>query len=279
MTNLDYYSHYTTIDKLNLILKSKTIRFTRLDLVDDISETKNLELENISKLVYVSCWSMEKDKEKVEDTLPLWSMYANNMHGVKIILPFFPFIIIMDNKEYYFNDVPNKKECKLRGFEKIKIGEFQLEPMDFSLNESEFCNYFTEIKYDNNFFDKNTKVIHVFNKGNDELAYSTPVEVGRKKHEDWNFQKEFRYFLLYKENNILINELNGIGKNVLCNEINKLNTMEFIDIPIHEKALKEMKIIIGPKCNESEIDFVKYIVEKYNSNIKIDYSKWGNMIH
>lgn len=35
--------HYTTIDNLALILESKRIRFTRLDLLDDIQEIKGLD--------------------------------------------------------------------------------------------------------------------------------------------------------------------------------------------------------------------------------------------
>ncbi len=51
--------HYTSIENLALILKNKTIRFTRLDKVDD-SEEAGLSCKNIqlSYYTFVSCWTV-----------------------------------------------------------------------------------------------------------------------------------------------------------------------------------------------------------------------------
>lgn len=62
--------HYTSIQTLALILKSRSIRFNRLDFVDDLEESaypsgnKGLNL-NLAKFVYVSCWS--------NYSAPLWA--------------------------------------------------------------------------------------------------------------------------------------------------------------------------------------------------------------
>ena len=75
--------HYTSIENLALILKNKTIRFTRLDKVDD-SEEAGLSCKNIqlSYYTFVSCWT---DSE--EESIPLWKMYAGKeMHGIRISL-------------------------------------------------------------------------------------------------------------------------------------------------------------------------------------------------
>jgi hypothetical protein len=265
-------SHYTSIEVLNLILKHKSIKFNRLDLVDDMSEVKNIEIENTSKFVYVSCWS-----EKDVDNLSLWNMYANNMHGVKIIMPFFPFIIKMDGMEYFIDDVPQKKQCEVKGFEAIKNGSYQINPNVFSLDECEFINFYCSIDYRDSVDTK--KVVHEVTSKGKTFAYSSINEIGKVKHKDWEFQKEFRYLLLYSDQNILLNTLKGITgselKNMLCN-FNSLR--ESIYIPIHEKAFTHCKIIIGPKCSESEIDFIKYIIEKYNPKIKYEYSNWYGLI-
>jgi hypothetical protein len=184
-----YYTHYTSIDVLNLILKNKSIRFKRLDLVDDISETKILELEDISRLVYVSCWIEAKADD---DNLALWAMYGNNMHGVKITLPFFPFIVIMDNNEYFIRDVPKRKTCEVKGFKIIKKNGIQFNPNVFSLAEDEFWNYFCKIEHYDNFDKEKEKVIHSVH--NDETAWYSLEKVGRSKHKDWSFLNEYRYF-------------------------------------------------------------------------------------
>lgn len=72
--------HYTSIETLALILQNKTIRFTRLDHVDDPEEysfTKNGY--DPSKYVYVSCWT----KSNIEN-IPQWIMYGNNKQGIRI---------------------------------------------------------------------------------------------------------------------------------------------------------------------------------------------------
>jgi hypothetical protein len=267
-------AHYTSIEVLNLILKNKSIKFNRLDLVDDMSESKTVEIENASKFIYVSCWS-----EADVDNLSLWNMYADNMHGVKIIMPFFPFIIEMDGKEYFIDedDIPRKKQCELKGFDIIKNELYQLNPNVFSLEENEFINFYRSIDYKDSIDTK--KVINRFPGWRGSYAYLSVAELGITKHKDWEFQKEFRYLLPYGNQNILLNILKGINPSELKNMLVNFNSLqESIYIPVHKKALDSCKIIIGPKCSESEIDLINYIIEKYNPGIECNYSKWYGLI-
>lgn len=75
--------HYTSIETLALILKNKTIRFNRLDCVDDLEESMYGSGPNDIKLgqyQFVSCWTKDS-----EENLALWKMYTNNK-GVRICL-------------------------------------------------------------------------------------------------------------------------------------------------------------------------------------------------
>lgn len=65
---MKYIHHYTTIDNLALILESKKIRFTRLDLLDDIKEVAGLDnpIEKIDKSIFISSWT-----EDNEENIPL----------------------------------------------------------------------------------------------------------------------------------------------------------------------------------------------------------------
>ncbi len=72
--------HYTSIETLALILDTKKIRFTRLDLVNDPEEALNEENIDIRKNIMVSCWTKES-----EENIPMWHMYTNkNGSGVRI---------------------------------------------------------------------------------------------------------------------------------------------------------------------------------------------------
>lgn len=72
--------HYTSIENLALILKNQTIRFTRLDCVDDVEESAVYEnTVPMAKYTFVSCWT-----ENEEESIPLWNMYTPQMRGVRI---------------------------------------------------------------------------------------------------------------------------------------------------------------------------------------------------
>ena len=76
--------HYTKIETLELILKYKTIRFNRLDQVDDEDEYIHGSGPKDTKLgpyTFVSCWT--KDRKENTD---LWKRYTQN-RGVRIGLP------------------------------------------------------------------------------------------------------------------------------------------------------------------------------------------------
>lgn len=73
--------HYTSIENLSLILKSKKIRFTRLDKVDDIKEIDGFP-EWFSTYIYISSWTHESKED-----ISLWKMYTPNMRGVRITFP------------------------------------------------------------------------------------------------------------------------------------------------------------------------------------------------
>lgn len=87
--------HYTNIEALALILKNQTIRFNRLDKVDDIEEG-NAESWGVKfcKYVFVSCWTDIK-----EENIPLWKMYSGNTGGIRIALEQEMF------KEYLISDL------------------------------------------------------------------------------------------------------------------------------------------------------------------------------
>ena len=73
---------YTSIDSLALILKNKTIRFKRLDKMDDIEEAalSNAGI-HLGGFMFVSCWTYNEN-----ESIPLWRMYTPTTKGVRISL-------------------------------------------------------------------------------------------------------------------------------------------------------------------------------------------------
>jgi hypothetical protein len=82
----DVLFHYTSIETLALILANKTLRFSRLDEVNDPEEASSSDLPNAATLVFASCWTAQP-----LESLAMWRMYTPNMQGIRITLPNNPF--------------------------------------------------------------------------------------------------------------------------------------------------------------------------------------------
>ena len=75
-------NHYTNLDVLSLILRNRTLRFTRLDQVDDREESNFISNGvNLGPYTFVSCWSEVK-----EENIPMWKMYTKGKWGVRLSL-------------------------------------------------------------------------------------------------------------------------------------------------------------------------------------------------
>lgn len=82
----DFLYHYTTIEKLALILKNKTIRLMPLDKMDDVQEAKTKDFKNLGRYVFVSSWT-----EDETESIPMWNLYSDLSCGVRIGLKKNPF--------------------------------------------------------------------------------------------------------------------------------------------------------------------------------------------
>src|SRR5690554_452828 len=172
--------HYTTINTLALILKTQKIRFTRLDKVDDISESKIYKKYNLSKFLFVSCWTKQE-----EESIPQWHMYTDRMKGVRISL-----------KKDMFNYQPlNPLNDNF-----IKTGEV-LSPIPYEslftdnyIILPEFLNkqkFEREVIYVNNpsEYYKNAVDIKQSDDGRTELKIKETHNLAMYKTKEWEFQK------------------------------------------------------------------------------------------
>ncbi|RZK63687.1 MAG: DUF2971 domain-containing protein [Pedobacter sp.] len=76
---VDKLYHYTDINSLALILKSKSIRFGRLDKVNDPTEGQSSDFHSMAPYIFISSWTANQFED-----LALWNMYTPLMRGVRI---------------------------------------------------------------------------------------------------------------------------------------------------------------------------------------------------
>src|SRR3546814_12578860 len=78
--------HYTSVAALEAILRSGRLRFTRLDLFDDVIEAQTIAGTDFGAKFLASCW-VKQDVEAIVQ----WRLYGNSISGVRIPLPDDPF--------------------------------------------------------------------------------------------------------------------------------------------------------------------------------------------
>ncbi|MBQ6752053.1 MAG: DUF2971 domain-containing protein [Bacteroidaceae bacterium] len=249
--------HYTSIETLALILTHKTIRFNRLDQVDDIEESlygsgqPNL---NMGQYQFVSCWT----KDKTEN-LSLWKMYTD-YKGVRIG---------MDENMFIGYKVNSVFQSFFSEWFKIIDDCMFLWP----LNEIRLY----DIQYVNNYEKKIKSLIKT--KG-DEISFN-PQEFGIYKNKEWEFQKESRFKLMASpldpdlckkiKTDSTYHHVLGLINTFIPSLLNnyKIKTT-YIDMPLNSKVLNEIEIMMGPQTSEAEKYIVGALLQPYTKAIIID---------
>ena len=233
--------HYTSIGSLVSILKSKSIRCTRLDLVDDPEEYQfEKNGKNPAKYVYISCWTRNSN-----ENIPQWKLYANGSRGVRIGMDESMFGIIKD-KDGYCNLFPN---------------DYFDDKGYYFIPFYDQANILYDIKYVNNPADKYASI---FPNYGDDGSIVDFKEVGVYKSLGWAFQEECRFKLW-------VTSEKGYEGIKYINDNKDLN-YDYIDIPIKTNVLNNMIVTLGPETNDSDRFIVEAILEKYigKENFKIN---------
>lgn len=199
--------HYTSIDTLKLILESKKIRFNNLNAVDDELEGELFVKKSLAQLIFVSCWTTDPN-----ENIPLWKMYAST-RGVRIGLPDYPWRKV-DCRKWDTGIIEARYNPSEEYFSPFDIDEifgenhYIIPPFSLSISDSNSKKAFSKEviylsenelknKYSDHYTEKPIKLGHV------GLAIK-PIDFGLYKHEQWAFQKEFRFVLLLAQVEVVV---------------------------------------------------------------------------
>jgi hypothetical protein len=246
---MEYLYHYTSVENLALILKSGNIRFKSLDTVDDLNEGLTQDVDEYQQFVFVSCWT----KDEME-SIPLWGMYAKDMSGVRIALPKYPF------NHYSWNDLPNQIISREPFKGSTIVNKIHLDN-GYVLRQDQ--HYLLDIIYTD---DRKLLRPTLVDNLNEHERIIRSAWVGMHKEKAWEFQSETRYrIIIYPSGGFKPIEHNKFKFESIISK--------FIDIPVREDALKEMRVLLGPKQSDTNRKIVESLIEKYYPNIKIETSK------
>ena len=262
MTNIPQtLYHYTSLETLALILTNKSLCFNTLLNVDDIEEAETSDMGLLGKYVYVSCWT-----DEAAESIPMWQLYTPNMHGVRIQLPIFPF------KEHHY------KAGELH-FKENTTSYIDLKKV-FDDNKASICGNYPELAQSTYTTDKT--LLHPRTKFGDSLDDFKSVlgngstgkqqskttirfkELGRYKNVDWQFQKEWRYWLfmapLVIGTSSQITPKTTVDLYSLLQDKDARPPYERFFVDLSEEAISQMQIVFGPRMTEAEKILAKHLL-------------------
>ncbi|KKL88599.1 hypothetical protein LCGC14_1923110, partial [marine sediment metagenome] len=233
--------HYTSIANLCLILKNKSIRFQRLDKVNDPEEAKIKYFPDAKHHIYVSCWTNEMNNK---ESIPLWNMYSSGMKGVRIRLPINMFKgrnqpdkTTTDYPIIYTNS-PIYIERKNSSYPGLIVGPVR-------------------VKYKNN-----PEITANCLKDNNSTVKINLLPIGHSKHKHWIFEKEWRY-------KIFGMPFEGTWNSTDLDCFFEFPQNQFIDVQLDDSVINEMIIQMGPKASLSECIMVDLLVKEYAKGAKV----------
>lgn len=230
-----------------MILKSKSIRFGRLDKVNDPTEGESADFKSLAPHIFISCWT-----SNTEENLALWNMYTPQMRGVRI-------------------------ELLLPIFKSYQIGEFKnrLVPENECIDEENNLfivpgeNEPDEIEYTDDNYKLKPKI-----ETNIGLRIN---ELGHFKRKIWSIEKEFRYRLsIYPTDPAIKSEFFLDRYNDLLGE--KAPPIDGYLIPIEDESFARMRIRTSPKLLNGDYEIIKALNEKYNPTATMEMSLLKGLI-
>ena len=256
--------HYTTIDTLALILNNRSIKFNRLDQLDDKTECE--AFSDFNPLRYIFSSSFTDDPN---ENIALWKMYADMERGVRLEFEsstmFSPKSTPL-SKHSITGSLPTSIYTAIKSSDIINE-DFILvfwEPLeDHSLGQG---IYLRKINYINNIKDIYSSLIRT----SPSISYS-PREFGYLKSTYWQFQREVRLLIYTFPNASCQEEFNKI---ILYRR--ELKTT-FILVPLSKFAIDNLNIVLSPKAPEAS----RLIVESLTrglENVSIQDSVLKNKI-
>lgn len=259
--------HYASLDTLALILHNRTIRFSRLDKVDDPQEQRSADSQNLGKMKLVSCWTSTD-----EESIPMWREYAGAECGVRIQMKSYPF------KQY---SVSTESLGALSSEVVLNALGGSFDGLHLPLEDFWDRNYYFfetphkiemlhEVEYTNDESLLFPKVIKLFENGG---LVADLNALGVHKTTAWSYQKEWRYILTAVPIGI-DSVINGrLDQIVRANDV-MLDKCDpgippYYDLAISDEAFSSMKIVFSPKMTPGNRVILDALVEKYASGIEV----------
>lgn len=253
-------------------MSSRSIKFNRLDKVDDMEERAESKNVQLWQYVFVSCWT-----ENSEESIPLWRMYSGNAHGVRIGIDADMF------EDYIVGGSNVPQNIPHEGFWVGKIpaqdlfrNDYYVLPPAVRLQENGGDTlFYCHVDYVDDVNEK-TKDAYELTMTDATHASSTVAfgEIGKYKNKRWAFQEETRFRLVIIPVNPILADPIQVGS-IVFNAIHNNVPVPRSDyyLKLRQEALDNMEITLHPNATPSDRVIVEALCAKYAQNAVISPSE------
>lgn len=260
-----------------MIMSSRSIKFNRLDKVDDMEERTEPSNVRLWQYMFVTCWT-----EDAEESIPLWRMYSGNAHGVRIGMD----VDMFEDNVVGGNNVP--QDIPHEGFMVGKIPAQDLFRKDYfvlpiAVSQQENGDdtlFYCHVCYVDN-VDEMTKDAFQLTM-TDETHGSSCIafgEIGKYKNKRWAFQEESRFRLvIFPFNPILCNpdDVSSIAVNAIRSGV-PVPISEYF-LKLKPEVLNSIEITLHPNATVSDRVIVEALCAKYAKSATIKPSELTDRI-
>ncbi|GAB2185301.1 DUF2971 domain-containing protein [Roseibium sp. LAB1] len=244
---------YTSIDSLGKILASRSLRFSRLDTMNDPEEATSADVPLAATSVFVSCWSADK-----VERIPMWSMYGAHFEGVRIGLPINMFAGRETPKVF-------EKGGAFSSFD----GQFSIARKEPALGTNGRCIIGpNKICYSNDPKYRNRKLVH----RTGGKAHFTPYDLGMVKSTYWAYEEEWRFKIAAVSTETQFPDDRYFNE-VTLDFANFPVETEALFVPLDPTALDELEVIVGPRAGTKVIAELEHILGDHAPQAKLTQSQ------
>lgn len=251
--------HYTSIGALASILRNRTIRFSRLNTLDDTEEEQRVGDYDFGAKLFVSCW-VEEDAEDIAQ----WAMYGHAMKGVRLSLPRQPFALVPK-----FGPTQALNDLFFDGYGLLPDSDADVD-------------FIRRVVYVDDVQGEYRKRVQVRANG-DCVISGRHTDLATFKHMRWSFQREVRFIL----HAVLAPAACKDGAEWHQKFMEIVGSFRwryggpdtaFIDLPIDEGAFEKIEIVLGPLCDHSDQLIVESLVASLAPTARIHRSQLTGLI-
>ena len=240
---------YTSVDSLEKILALRTLRFSRLDAVNDPEEATASDVPLAASSVFVSCWSGTKAEQ-----IPMWSMYGRNFGGVRIRLP--------------VNMFAGRKQPMIfeKGGALLTVDGWHAISRKSPAMGTNGCSIIgpNKVYYCDDPAYRNRKLVY----RHAGKAHFYPYDLGMVKGTHWSYEQEWRFKIAALAFEAQFPDDEYFNKVTLDLASYPVEPTALF-IPLDPSALDELEVTLGPKADEATLKEVERVLAAYAPNASL----------